>query len=409
LSFKPLIAIIGGGAAGYFAAIQHKTLFPDHEVIIFEKTSKTLGKVKISGGGRCNVTHACFDPKELVRHYPRGARELLGPFHRFQPGDLMHWFESRGVDLKIESDGRVFPVSDKSQTIIDCLESERIRLAIRLELKHDLRSISKHSDLFTLEFENDLNLLVHQVILTVGSSEKIWAKINELGHSTQKPVPSLFTFHMEDPLLRDFPGVSWPMVAIDLVGSGISTTGPLLITHWGLSGPSVLKLSAFAARELAAQQYQATIRINFLEPWDRSLATDFFKRIKSEHPNKKLSATIPPGFTTRIWESWLQLWNLEQKKWQELAYYQIDDLVAKLVAAPFQIRGKSTFKEEFVTCGGIDLKMVNMKTMESKLVAQLFFAGEVLDIDAVTGGFNFQAAWTTGWLAGSNDVIGGNF
>lgn len=378
-------------------------MYPDHTVTIYEKTSKVLGKVKISGGGRCNVTHAVFNPKELVKFYPRGEKELLGPFTQFQPGDTIHWFEQRGVELKAEEDGRMFPVTDKSQTIIDCFENERRKWGVDLRLNHNLDSIRILEKKFVLKFENGMTALSDLLVITSGSSEKIWKLISDLGHSIIKPVPSLFTFNINDSRLSEYAGVSWPNAQIKLIGTKIKSTGAVLITHWGLSGPAILRLSAVAARELSDLSYQASIEINFLYPFSSNEVKEQMTDYKIKNPNKLVFSFLPMGFTQRIWMAWLTLLGFSQKRWQEMSYSSILQLSEFLTKAHFKMNGKSTFKEEFVTSGGVSLKEIDMKTMQSKLIPNLFFAGEVLDIDAVTGGFNFQAAWTSGWIAGSNE------
>ena len=362
-----------------------------------------MGKVKISGGGRCNVTHALYNPKDLVKYYPRGEKELPGPFTKFQPGDTIAWFEKRGVELKVEEDGRMFPLSDKSQTIMDCFEGERQKWGVDLKLNYNLISIEIKENRFMLVFENGYSIVAEQLIITVGSSEKIWKLIHSMGHTIVAPVPSLFTFNISDPRLIGFAGVSWPNVEVKLQGTTFKSSGPLLITHWGLSGPAILRLSAFAARELFNLNYQAEIIINFMSPYSTNEVTEQFSDYKMENPNKSVSTYLPIGFTQRIWVAWLALLGFGQKRWQEMSVKSITVLAEALTKVNFQLNGKSTFKDEFVTSGGVSLKEIDMKTMQSKLIPNLFFAGEVLDIDAVTGGFNFQAAWTTGWIAGSNE------
>lgn len=394
------IGVVGGGAAGFFAALHHKELYPGHEVIIFEKTSKLLGKVRISGGGRCNVTHACFDVKKLVQYYPRGSRELIGPFHRFQPTDTIHWFESRGVKLKAEEDGRMFPVTDLSQTVIDCLVNEAIRLGISIKTGHELTDLIPVDRGFRLMFKNQSLEEVDRLILTSGSNETVWTILESLGHSIIPPVPSLFTFNIDDPRLRDFPGVSWPEAELKSEDSKWVSRGPLLITHWGLSGPAVLKLSAIGAMDWHRVNYKFRIRINFVYPRKYTEVFDELMEYKLANPNKLSHSTPLFSFTTRIWSDWLRQFGLAQKTWQNLSKKDLMMLSEKLTRAEFEVHGKSTFKEEFVTCGGVDLSEVDMKTMSSKKIANLYFAGEVLNIDALTGGFNFQAAWTTGWIAG---------
>ena len=394
------VGVIGGGAAGFFAALRHKELNPSHEVIIFEKTSKLLGKVRISGGGRCNVTHACFEVKKLVTYYPRGSKELIGPFHRFQPADTIRWFEERGVELKTEEDGRMFPVTDQSQTIIDCLVKEAYRLGVDIELRHELLDFAQLEEGFLLNFKEKDTRQVDKLILTSGSNENLWKTIETIGHTVVPPVPSLFTFNIVDPRLEEFPGVSWPNVEIKHLESKMVTHGPLLITHWGLSGPAILKMSAIGAIEWHKLNYRFNIAINFLYPRKNIEVLDELLEYKSVNPNKLTHATPLFSFTARIWAGWMSIFGLANKTWQSISKKDLMILAEKLTMAKFEVNGKSTFKEEFVTCGGVDLNEVDMKTMQSKKVNNLFFAGEVLNIDALTGGFNFQAAWTTGWIAG---------
>lgn len=362
-----------------------------------------MGKVKISGGGRCNVTHALFNPKDLVKNYPRGEKELLGPFSTFQPGDTIAWFEKRGVELKVEEDGRMFPISDRSQTIIDCFENERQKWGVDLKLNFNLISFMIKANRFDLVFENGNSIVADRLIITVGSSEKIWNLVQSLGHTIIAPVPSLFTLNITDQRLIGYAGVSWPNAEVKLQGTSFKSTGPLLITHWGLSGPAILRLSAFAARELFNLNYQTEIVINFMYPNTTNEMIELFSDYKIKNPNKSVSNYLPAGFTQRIWADWLALLGFGNKKWQEMSGKSITALAEALTKSIFYLNGKSTFKEEFVTSGGVSLKEIDMKTMQSKLIPNLFFAGEVLDIDAVTGGFNFQAAWTTGWIAGSNE------
>ncbi len=399
------VGIIGGGAAGYFAAMRHKELFPAHEVCIFEKTSKVLGKVKVSGGGRCNVTHACFNPNELIKYYPRGGKELLGPFHRFQPADTIVWFSQQQVTLKTEDDGRVFPVTDRSETIIELFQKRINDLGIVVKLKHNLVNLATTGPAFNLFFENEPSVKVDQIIITTGSSEAVWQILQKLGHSIVPPVPSLFTFNIEDDRLKNFPGSSWSNVGIRIVDTKYYTGGPMLITHWGLSGPAILKLSAVAAIDLYAKLYNFDIQVNFMHPNTMEQTLQYLKTIKQSNLNKLVNNTSIDGFSAKVWSGWVELLGLATKRWQEVSNKDIVAMSLWLNAATFHVRGKSTFKEEFVTAGGIELQEVNMKTMESKKNKNLYFAGELLNIDALTGGFNFQAAWTTGWLAGSNGEV----
>jgi predicted Rossmann fold flavoprotein len=363
--------------------------------------TKVLGKVKISGGGRCNVTHACFIPKELVEYYPRGGKELLGPFHRFAPGDTIAWFERRGVELKTEADGRMFPVTDRSETIIECFLFQAQKLGIDIRYKHPLMDFIKNDHGFQLVFEGQQDVQVDKIIFASGPNDKVWDILQAHGHHLISPVPSLFTFNIDDERIRLFPGTSWSSVGINILGTKIESTGPLLITHWGLSGPAILKLSAFASLQLHQLHYDFDIKINFMWP-DRLPATlEYLKETRASNLNKLVHNTPIRGFTTRVWQQWCEsVFKLNQMRWQELSAKELNRMAAYLAEAIFHVHGKSTFKEEFVTAGGVDLKEVNMKTMESKVIQGVYFAGEILNIDALTGGFNFQAAWTTGWIAG---------
>lgn len=405
----PDILIIGGGAAGFFAAIRCAELYPDKQVAILERGKEVLGKVKISGGGRCNVTHACFAPKDLAKNYPRGSRELLGPFTRFACGDTMDWFEGRGVPLKIEEDGRVFPVSNASQSIIDCLLDAARQAGVRIRLQHRTDALLPPAEpgaLWQVHTSEGL-LSADRVLIATGSNPRIWEQLALLGHTIVPPVPSLFTFNIKDPVIGDLPGLSVPRAIVSISGMDLSAEGPLLITHWGLSGPAILRLSAWGARELARQQYRFIVRVNWAglsegeiqEEWEW-LRQQYGKRQVFAHPQFDIPA--------RLWRALCvaALGERQQDcKWGELNKGMRDKLTLRIMASEFSADGKSTFKEEFVTAGGVDLREINFKTFESKLHPGLFFAGEVLDIDAITGGFNFQAAWTSGWIAG--EAMGG--
>ncbi len=393
------IAIIGGGAAGFFSAIRHKELYPEHDVTIYEKTTKVLGKVRISGGGRCNVTHACYDPKELVKYYPRGHKELLPLFYIFQPMDTMHWFESRGVALKVEDDHRVFPVSDSSISIVECFMQEVNRLEVHIEFSHSLEKIHAVDHGFELHFTYQPMVRCEKIIIASGSNQNIWDVVASIGHKIILPVPSLFTFNIQDKRIKDFPGTSWANVEVRIEGTKYKETGPLLITHWGMSGPAILKLSALAARELYAKDYKFNVQVNFLYPDSYNEVLDMLIGIKSKSPNKLVSNSIPGNFSARIWKDWITKLHME-KVWQSVSNKEVQRLAHELTQAIFTVNGKSTYKDEFVTCGGIDLREVDMNTMQSKVRPGIYFAGEVLNMDALTGGFNFQAAWTTGWVAG---------
>lgn len=397
------ITIIGGGAAGFFAAIRAAECHPDAEITILERGRDVLQKVKISGGGRCNVTHACFDPRELVKFYPRGQKELRGPFTRFACGDTMGWFEDRGVTLKIEEDGRVFPTTDSSQTIIDCLWREVHKAGIRV------KTLARVLDFFPDDQKsNSWKIITEEKEITsdilfvmTGSNPRVWQILEKLGHGIVPPVPSLFTFNIKDDRIRELPGVSLPKASIHLPELKLRTEGPLLITHWGMSGPAILKLSAWGAREMHDCQYRFRILINWTIQGEEEIKEmiEDARRDKGQRMVSKDNITQIPN---RLWQQLVRAAGIsEQLRWAETGKKQINRLVQQLTAAEFSVDGKSTFKEEFVTAGGVDLREVNFKTFESKLFPGLFFAGEVLNIDAVTGGFNFQAAWTGGWIAGS--------
>lgn len=394
------IAIVGAGAAGYFAALRLAELRPDLRVVMLEKGLHPLAKVKISGGGRCNVTHACFEPRQLIEHYPRGRKELLGPFHKFQPADVFEWFEKRQVHLKTEDDGRVFPVSDSSQTIIDCFESERIARGIQLRLSCGLQQLQAVDGGWQLSLSQGTPLRANAVLLATGSSPMMWSLLRDLGLSIVPPVPSLFTFNITDKRIAHLPGVSVPHAAIHIEGTDHEAEGPLLITHWGMSGPAVLRLSAWGARDLAGVKYDFTIRVNWDTRFDRDSILDFLKEWKQEHARTQVKTYSAIRTPHRLWLSLIDsIQGLPELKWADVSAHQLEKLGEALVSSYFNVQGKSTFKDEFVTAGGVDLKEVDFRTMRAKRYGGLYFAGEVMDIDAITGGFNFQAAWTTGWIA----------
>ena len=394
------IIIIGAGAAGFFAAITVAETNPNAEVVILEKSKKVLHKVKISGGGRCNVTHACFIPNELVEFYPRGRKELLGPFHQFMTGDTMEWFENRGVPLKIEDDNRIFPVSNSSQSIIDCLTKSASDAGVKVIFNQNVSSVSAKEDQFEI-ITNSETFYADKLLIAAGSNPKIWELAKTLGHSIVAPVPSLFTFNIKDKRLKDLMGVSVPNATVKLVKTNIESTGPLLITHWGLSGPVVLKLSAFGARILAEKNYQYNVEVNWL-----SKSTDdvlkFLKSNKESQPKKQVILKSQfSDISRRLWEQLVLASAIKvESRWADLSNKQLQELANQLTKCQFNANGKSTFKDEFVTAGGVRLKEINFKRFESKIHKNLFFAGEVLDIDAVTGGFNFQNAWTGGYIVG---------
>lgn len=391
------IIIVGGGAAGFFTAINIVENNPKLKVAILERGKTVLEKVRISGGGRCNVTHACFIPNDLVKFYPRGEKELRGPFHQFCSGDTIDWFEKHGVELKIEDDGRMFPVSDDSQTIIDCFLSATQKLGIQILTGQSVQSIFKAEEYWKVE-TNTETFACQKLIMTTGSNPKIWEMLTELGHSIIPPVPSLFTFNIKDPRIKDLMGLS-AFASVRVKNSKLEASGPLLITHWGMSGPGILRLSAWGARELFAKNYQFMLQVNWLNEVGFEEAMEILKDLKQEHARKAVSKKSPFGLPNRLWESLVLASGIDsERKWADLSKKQLTDLANQLTNGEFKVNGKSTFKEEFVTAGGVDLKEVNFKTMESKIHPNLFFAGEIVNIDAITGGFNFQNAWTSGFI-----------
>jgi hypothetical protein len=391
------IIIVGGGAAGFFTAINIVEKNPKLKVAILERGADVLQKVRISGGGRCNVTHACFEPNELVKNYPRGEKELRGPFHQFCSGDTIAWFEKHGVELKTEDDGRMFPVSNSSQTIIECFLTATQKLGIEVLTGQSVQSLFKKDTLWKIETQNE-NYLVEKLILATGSNPKIWEMLQTYGHAVVSPVPSLFTFNIKDPRIKELPGVA-AQVTVKVKDTKLTSSGPLLITHWGMSGPAVLKLSAWGARILHDKNYQFTIFVNWLNDVGTSEAEKILKDLKQEHAKKAVSKKSHFDFPNRLWESLVLASGIEaETKWADLSKVQLQNLSNQLRNGAYQVNGKSTFKEEFVTAGGIALKEINFKTMESKLHENLYFAGEIVNIDAITGGFNFQNAWTSGFI-----------
>ena len=398
------VIVIGGGAAGFFAAITCATVTPETEVILLEAGKQPLGKVRISGGGRCNVTHHCFDPRLLVQAYPRGGKALRGAFTRFQPQDTVAWFESRGVPLKTEADGRMFPVTDNSETVIHCLTEEAKAAGVNIKTGTRVKWLSYEEGQFMVEFKNGDYLRSDRALLATGSQRLSYQWLTQLGHCIIPPIPSLFTFNIQDERLAGLAGVTVENVAVKLETKGkvkYQQTGQLLMTHWGLSGPAVLKLSAYGARVLYDQNYQMGLFINWLPEENLETVKDQLFTQKEATPRRQIMSFSPVGIPRRLWEKLAIASGIDKtQRWAELSKKQLTQLAKELTQGYFQIEGKGVFKEEFVTCGGVDLKEVNFKTMESKLVPGLYFAGEILDIDGITGGFNFQNAWTTGWLAG---------
>jgi predicted Rossmann fold flavoprotein len=392
------VIVVGGGAAGFFAAINAKEMNPDLDITILEKGKEVLQKVKISGGGRCNVTHACFEPKELVKFYPRGEKELLGPFHQFMTGDTFEWFDTNGIPLKIESDNRVFPESNSSQTIIDCFLKKAKELNIPILKNHGVTSIVKENDQWFVNTK-EKQFTCDFLVIAAGSSKQVWKLSSSLGHSIVDPVPSLFTFNIKDPRIKDLLGLSVPHATVKLKSTQLEAFGPLLITHWGMSGPAVLKLSAFGARILAGMNYEYQVEVNWISQSTQDTLEEL-QQIKKEQARKQVVLKSPfTEIPRRLWERLVLASHIKpHQNWADISKVQLQNLAEQLTQATFQAKGKSTFKEEFVTAGGIELKEINFKRFESKLHKNLFFIGEVLNIDAVTGGFNFQNAWTGGWL-----------
>lgn len=398
------ITVLGGGAAGFFAAIQAAE--QGAEVTILEKSNKILSKVRVSGGGRCNVTNVVSDPALLVLNYPRGQRELRGPFSRFSSNHTREWFESRGVKLKTEPDGRVFPVSDSSQSIIDCLLNAADEHRVRVVPNAAVSEIVRTQNGFLLKGDPSEWLADSVIIATGGSqSPKAYDWIASLGHRIIEPVPSLFTFNVPKSEFTDMMGVSADRVRIKLAGTKFESEGPLLFTHWGLSGPAVLKLSAFAARELHERVYNFQVTVNFFPDLNEDTLRGKLSVHASDNKLKKIRNSKFGEMPVRLWERLAELSGVSDKiNWADAGKTVINKLISNLSSLSFQVSGKTTFKEEFVTCGGVDLRDVNMQTMESKKVPGMYFAGEVLDIDGITGGFNFQAAWTTGFIAGTSSA-----
>jgi predicted Rossmann fold flavoprotein len=397
------VAVIGGGAAGFFGAIACAEKHPRARVTIYEKGAHVLSKVRVSGGGRCNVTNACFDPKTLVKNYPRGGQALLGPFHKFQPQDTVRWFESRGVALKTEPDNRIFPTTDTSLTIINALKEAAEKAGVTVRTFAGPTRLDKISPSgFEITLQSGERAYADQILLSTGSSSQAWEWMRNWGHTLVTPVPSLFTFVVPDERLADLAGLSVDRAQVQILGTDVEQTGPLLITHWGLSGPAILKLSAWGARILFDSNYQSQIQINWLGLKNEAVRQQLLT-FKNKNPKKFVVSQSPFQIPQRLWERLALTTQLPSAtRWADTSNVQLKRLEEALVASVFYLRGKNTFKEEFVTAGGVSLDEVDFRTMESRVVPGLFFAGEVLDIDGVTGGFNFQNAWTTSWLAGQS-------
>lgn len=401
----PHIVVVGGGAAGFFAAITAAEGDRTARVTLLEATAHPLAKVRVSGGGRCNVTHACFEPRTLARHYPRGGRELLGAFSRFQPRDTIAWFAARGVELKTEPDGRMFPVTDDSATIVECLCGAATRAGVSLRTRCRVAAAARApaAAAFQVTLATGETLACHRLLLATGGNKANagFPIAQAFGHAIEPPVPSLFTFHVADARLRGLAGISVEDAATSIPGTTLQERGPLLVTHWGLSGPAILKLSAWGARELHARAYRFTLRVNWAPAFNAETARAELARARAQHPRRHAATWCPFGLPLRLWERLVTAAGLAaDTPWSGIGNPALRALAAQVVDAGFAVDGQSPFKEEFVTCGGVRLAEVDFKRMESRRVPGLHFAGEVLDIDGVTGGFNFQAAWTTGWLAG---------
>ncbi|MEL6552388.1 MAG: NAD(P)/FAD-dependent oxidoreductase [Cyanobacteria bacterium J06621_11] len=414
------VAVVGGGAAGFFGAIAAATANPHARVTLYEAGPKPLAKVRISGGGRCNVTHHCFDPAQLVQSYPRGGKALRGAFSRFQPKDTVAWFAQRGVKLKTEADGRMFPVTNDSATIVDCLYRAAEKAGVRIKVRSPVVNAEKVSDQFLLKLKSQTlksqkggqnEVKCDRLLLTTGSSPIGHRIAQSLGHQIESPVPSLFTFNVADKRLHQLSGVAVNPVTVNLKIVGISKkdlkaltqTGPLLITHWGFSGPAVLKLSAWAARLLYDQKYRGEVLVNWLPEHNQAQVRNELQRVKATN-GKKVVATYSPfsPISKRLWQYLLSRIEIDSTfTWANLSKKQLNRLVQELTQGMYIVAGKGVFKDEFVTCGGVRLKEVDFKTMQSRQCSGLYLSGEILDIDGITGGFNFQSAWTTGWLAGS--------
>jgi len=396
------LVVIGGGAAGFFCAVNAAGSDPSLKVTIVEKSSKLLSKVRVSGGGRCNVTHACFEIAALVKKYPRGTNFLKKAFHQFNTNHCIQWFEQRGVKLKTEADGRMFSITDSSQAIIDCLLKEANKYGVEVLMNSEVKSIKNEEAGFMLELSGSRNLFANFVCVACGGYPKssMFSWLTDLGHTIEEPVPSLFTFNMPGNPITQLMGVSVEKANVKIVGSKLSDEGPLLITHWGMSGPAILKLSAWGARELADKGYHFTILVNWLSKYNEQSLREKWQVIRNNHSAQKMANRNPFNLPARLWVYLLHQSGInEEIRWADLPGKEQNKLIKNLAAQEFEVKGKTTFKEEFVTCGGIRLGEVDANNMQSKVVPRLFFAGEILDIDGITGGFNFQNAWTSGWIA----------
>lgn len=396
------LIVIGGGAAGFFCAVNAAGMNPQLKVILLEKTGKLLSKVKVSGGGRCNTTHACFEIPELSKRYPRGQNFLKKSFHWFNTNDTIAWFAERGVVLKTEADGRMFPVTDQSQTIIDCLLKEADQHRVEVHLHKEVKAIRKTGARFEVSLSDHTTLTADYICVATGGYPKsvMFEWLRETGHTIEEPVPSLFTFNIPQHRITSLMGVSVPAASVKVSGTKLVETGPLLITHWGMSGPVILRLSAWGARELAAKQYSFTISVNWLGTETETQLRDRWQEIREMHSSQKIGNKNPFQLPGRLWLYLLEESEIQSEmRWADLPSKLQNKLIQILTTQQFQVKGKTTFKEEFVTCGGIKLSEIDPNTMQSKKLEALFFAGEVMDIDGITGGFNFQNAWTSGFIA----------
>jgi predicted Rossmann fold flavoprotein len=398
------IVVVGGGAAGFFGAIAAAESHPHAQVTLLEASRKPLTKVRISGGGRCNVTHACLDPALLVQHYPRGGKVLRGAFSRFQPHHTVDWFTQRGVKLKTEPDGRMFPVTDDSATVVDCLMQAARQSGVKIYTGTSASAVTRSVAGFELELKSGERVHSDRLLLATGSNLQGYQLAKALGHTIESPVPSLFTFNIPDPHLRELAGVSIESVQARLLFSDskpLEQSGALLITHWGLSGPAVLKLSAWGARALYDHQYRATLQVNWLPQHHPDQLRQQLLQTKAEQPRRAIASNCPFPLPRRLWHYLTVAVGITaEERWADLSKKSLNQLIQAITQNRYSIQGKGIFKDEFVTCGGVCLKEVDFKTMESRCCPGLYFAGEILDIDGVTGGFNFQNAWTTGWIAG---------
>ena len=396
------VVVIGGGASGFFAAIACAEANPELEVIVFEKGPRVLEKVKISGGGRCNVTHACFDPSELVQYYPRGEKELRGPFSRFGPDDTMEWFGSRGVDLKIEEDNRVFPESNRSETIIECLVDFAERAGVKIHTSAAVQSFSKEDEKWLVKLLDKQVIEADKLLIASGSNKRIWDNLKKTGHHIVSPVPSLFTFNIRDKRIKGLSGISLPRVEVGIASSDLWSEGPMLITHWGLSGPAILKLSAHGAFELHDRSYHFPVLINWIGGKTTEEVYTIINEERHVSPRKRVMTNTLFDLPLRLWKTLLEDAGIPDKvTWADLSSQKARNIADSLTMSVFQVSGKSTFKEEFVTAGGVELSEIDFTRFESRLQKNLYITGEALNIDALTGGFNFQAAWTGGWIAGN--------